>query len=368
MGKTQPTRQHLAAMLGLAILCSAGCGHDTWNEQPIGAGISRTSGKGPVSVTLSVAPAKVEFKQRVQLLVEIIAEKGITVLESEYESGLGEGDRGFEYRVVRTDFQAAQPTDDGKLRWTYRFELEFFLPGEYELPGAEVSFVGLSTVDGDQGEESAAAVPADAQTVETDPLTIVVRPPEGLGLSEAELRTLIRLDPVELPGVWSRWWWLLPVLVILFVIFAILLVRRVRQSQPDVIVRIPPYEWARRQIATLVGEDLIAKGRVQEFYYRISGILRGYIERRFGVCAPEMTSEEFLASAASDHRFGGDMTAELDRFLGACDLVKYARREPGPQESDSVLKAAADFVERTHEQVSQTDGAGVLTRAELRAG
>ncbi len=364
----QSTAQHLAAMLGLAILCTAGCGHDTWDEQPIGAGISRTAGKGPVSVTLSAAPAELEFKQRTQLLVEIIAEEGIKVLESDYESSLGEGDRRFEYRVVRMDLEAAKPTDDGKLRWTYRFELEFFLPGEYELPGAEVSFVGLSTVDGDQGEGTAAAVPADVQTVETDPLTVVVHPPEGFSLSEAELQTLIRLDPVELPGVWSRWWWLLPGLASLFVILAVLLVRRIRRSQPDVVVRIPPYEWARRQIAMLVGEDLIAKGRVQEFYYRISGILRGYIERRFSVCAPEMTTEEFLASAAGDHRFGRDMTAELDRFLGACDLVKYARREPGSQESDSVLKAAADFVERTREQVSQTDGAGVLTGVELRAG
>lgn len=368
MGKTQPTRQHLAAVLGLAILCTAGCGHDTWDEQPIGTGISRTAGKGPVWVTLSATPAKLEFKQRVQLLVEIIAEKGITVLESEYESSLGEGDRRFEYRVVRTDLRAAQPTDDGKLRWTYRFDLEFFLPGEYELPGAEISFVGPSMVDGDRVEESAAAAPAEVQRVETEPLTIVVRPPEGVALSEAELRTLIRLDPVELPGVWSRWWWLSPVVVILVVIVAVLLARRARRSQPDLVVRIPPYEWARRQIATLIGEDLIAKGRVQEFYYRISGILRGYIERRFSLSAPEMTTEEFLASAASDDRFGGDVTAELDRFLGACDLVKYARHEPGPQESDSVLKAANDFVERTRQQVSKAEEQRVLTRVELRAG
>ncbi len=368
MGKTQPTLQHLAVVLGLAILCSAGCGRDTGDEQPIGAGISRTAEKGPVSVTLSATPAKLDFKQRAQLQVEIIAEKGITVLESEYESSLGEGDRRFEYRVVRTDFKAAQPIDDGKLRWIYRFDLEFFLPGEFELPGAEISFVAPSIVDGDQAEEAAAAAPTDVHTVETEPLTVVVRPPEGVALSEAELQTLIRLDPVELPGVWSRWWWLSPVPVILVVIVAVLLARRVRRSQPDVVVRIPPYEWARRQIATLVGEDLIAKGRVQEFYYRISGIVRGYIERRFSLSAPEMTTEEFLASAAGDNRFGRDMTTELDRFLGACDLVKYARHEPGPQESESVLQAAADFVERTREQVSQTDGPGVLTPAELRAG
>jgi len=115
----------------------------------------------------------------------------------------------------------------------------------------------------------------------------------------------------------------------------------------------------------LIGENLIATGRVQEFYYRISDVVRGYVERRFGVSAPEMTTEEFLATAASDGRFGERNTAELNQFLNACDLVKYARRIPGPDEADAVLRAAGGFVERTRESLYRTDGEGTPGRPEM---
>jgi hypothetical protein len=319
-------------------------------------------------VTLTAAPATVAFERHARLQIDVVADKGVTVLESEYDKALTEGDRRFEYRVVRAEKELARPTKGGRLRWTWRFEIEFFLPGDYELPPATVSFVDLSAADGGPGDESSATGPADVQTVETEPLVIVVLPPEGTVLSEAELRNIPRLDPVELPAVWSAWWWLTPVVAVTAVIIVVVLLRRLRGSSPDVVVRIPPHEWARRQLATLVAKDLIARGLVQEYYYRISGIVRGYIERRFGVSAPEMTTEEFLASAAGDRRFGSDMTDELNRFLSACDLVKYARHEPGREELDTVLRAAGDFVERTRERTSPAVDSRSLTGAELRAG
>ncbi len=336
----------LTAGLALGLLYAAGCGRDTGDQTVSDGGLTRTASRGPVSVTLSAAPATLDFEQHAKLQLEVIAEKGVTVLDSEYERTLAEGDRRFEYRVVRSDKQLAKPTEDGRLRWAYEFEIEFFLPGNYQLPPAVVSFVDLSAGDDGRFDASAVSAPAEVQTVETKPLALVVRPPPRPELSEAELKNITRLDPVELPAVWSRWWWLVPVLIILVVIAVVLLARRLRRSHPEVAVQMPPHEWARQQIAALVAEDLLARGRVQEFHYRISGIVRGYIERRFDVCAPEMTTEEFLALAAGDNRFAGGMTEELNRFLSTWDLVKYARHEPGTEQSHTVLRAAGEFVER----------------------
>jgi hypothetical protein len=117
-----------------------------------------------------------------------------------------------------------------------------------------------------------------------------------------------------------------------------------------------------------VADDLVQKGRVREFYYRVSGIVRGYIERRFDIRAPEMTTEEFLASAASDRRFRTVVTEQLDCFLRACDLVKYACREPRSEESDTVLRTAGGFVERTRERGSPADEPQAVGKTELRAG
>lgn len=81
-----------------------------------------------------------------------------------------------------------------------------------------------------------------------------------------------------------------------------------------------------------------------------SAIVRGYIERRFGVSAPDMTTEEFLATAGGDARFEAEHTASLNAFLTSCDLVKYARHEPTSLEADQAVKTAIAFVEQTRKR------------------
>jgi hypothetical protein len=270
--------------------------------------------------------------------------------------------------VVRTDEDLGTPTVDGKVRREYGFELEFFLPGECDLPGAQVSFLASTSADDFMEEVSAFDARLGVQTVETEQLTLVVRPPPGQPPTQAELRSITRLAPIALPTVWSARWWTAPLLTLIVVLVTVLLLRRLRRPGPGVDLRAAPDEWARQRIAALVADDLVQKGRVREFYYRISGIVRGYIERRFDIRAPEMTTEEFLASAASDRRFRTVVTEQLDCFLSACDLVKYACRKPVSEESDTVLRTAGDFVERTRERKCSTDEQRAVTSAKVRAG
>jgi len=332
-----------------------GCGtgsKDQPRDKGGDVGITRTATEGPVALTLTVRPAEPVFDERAEVVVEVIADKGVTVELGDYERSDSLAEHQFEFRVTPVDRKAAAPTGDGKLMWTYRYAVEFFLPGSYEFPPAVVSFV-------DSREVPDSATPVQAHELKTDPLTIVARDTNAKPLTPEELKTITALPPVELREPWSRWWWAVPPLLAALSTLIAALVRRSRRQQ-QVVTPIPAHEWAQRQIATLVAEDLVRKGRVQEFYYRISDIVRGYVERRFGVSAPEMTTEEFLATAASDGRFGERNTAELNGFLSACDLVKYARQLPGADDADAVLRAAGGFVERTRESLYRTDGDGSL--------
>ncbi len=317
---------------------------------------------------MTATPSTLEFEQHVRLTLKIVAEEGVTILDNDYESLLSRGDRRYEYRVARAGADILTRTVDGGLHREHGLELEFFLPGEHDLPGARVSFLASSSADDSVEEVSAPDAPVGVQTVETEPLTLVVRPPPGPPPSQAELRSITRLDPIELPTVWSARWWTAPLLTLIVVLATVLLLRCLRRPRPGVDLRAAPHEWARQQIAALVADELVQKGRVQEFYYRISGIVRGYIERRFGICAPEMTTEEFLASAAGDRRFHTGVAEQLDCFLSACDLVKYACRKPRSEESDTVLRTAGDFVEQTRERKWSTDEQRAETSVQLRAG
>ena len=119
-----------------------------------------------------------------------------------------------------------------------------------------------------------------------------------------------------------------------------------KRRQPKVPV-LPPHEVAQRELAHLEGLGLIAAGRVQEYYFRLTGILRRYVEQRFGIMAPERTTEEFLREARESRAIGDEHKAMLRDFLSAADLVKFARFDPGAAEAATAWQTAERFVKTT---------------------
>ena len=188
-------------------------------------------------------------------------------------------------------------------------------------------------------------------------LSIVVHEPADPRLPPEEMMKVTTLSPVELPVDWLAWWWVVPIAIV-FIMVIILLLRRRQSARASITIVVPAHVWARRELAALAAEGLIERGEIQPFHYRISYIVRGYIERRFRVAAPEMTTEEFLATTAGDGRFGADVSNELQQFLDACDMVKYARFEPGPDEPNRLMQSAIDFVDRTRERPATPDVSG----------
>jgi hypothetical protein len=87
--------------------------------------------------------------------------------------------------------------------------------------------------------------------------------------------------------------------------------------------------------------------QVLVFIVAISDVLRCYVEGRFELHAPARTTEEFLLEAASADSGLADRTDALEQFLTQCDLVKYARHRPSPDEALVMLNSAGTFVEET---------------------
>ncbi len=93
---------------------------------------------------------------------------------------------------------------------------------------------------------------------------------------------------------------------------------------------------------------------VEEFYTRLSDIVRHYIEDRFGLRAPEQTTEEFLATATLPAQH---MTL-LGAFLQEADLVKFARHRPGKEDMERAFVAAETFIRRSDLPVGTPAGGG----------
>lgn len=107
---------------------------------------------------------------------------------------------------------------------------------------------------------------------------------------------------------------------------------------------------ALQKIRELERQDLPSRGLVKEFFIEISLIIRHYLEDRFLLRAPEMTTEEFLLHLKETDMLNLDQKKALKGFLLACDKVKFAKYEPTDIEIQDVLRGAKQLIEETRPQ------------------
>jgi len=128
---------------------------------------------------------------------------------------------------------------------------------------------------------------------------------------------------------------------------AIAFARRTRPAPPSVPVA-PPHQRALDALRELSARGLPERGEVETYFVELSEILRHYLEERFGLRAPEQTTEEFLAAVS--HTDAGRRAIQaahrdlLRDFLTRADLVKFARDMPGADECSVAGDGAERFV------------------------
>jgi hypothetical protein len=112
-------------------------------------------------------------------------------------------------------------------------------------------------------------------------------------------------------------------------------------------VALPPHVKAQRALARLRTAPRATSAQVEAFYVDVSDVLRTYLEERFGLRAPERTTEEFLHDLEVGDQLAREHRAELERFLSQCDLVKFAGAVPGEPEHLATFALAEAFVHTT---------------------
>ncbi|WP_218673742.1 hypothetical protein, partial [Candidatus Entotheonella palauensis] len=122
--------------------------------------------------------------------------------------------------------------------------------------------------------------------------------------------------------------------------------QRAKQPAPPPPPR-PAHELALEALQRLQGDNLMDHHAIEPFYVRLSSILRQYIEWRFQLRAPEQTTEEFLADALASGGLIATHRDLLSSFLHQCDLVKFARHQPGHSDMQNAFDSAKVFIEQT---------------------
>jgi hypothetical protein len=98
--------------------------------------------------------------------------------------------------------------------------------------------------------------------------------------------------------------------------------------------------------------EIIAQPK--SFCILVSDTIRVYLEERFDFRAPEQTTEEFLRELGETNLLSAEQKESLGKFLENCDLVKFAKYEPGENELRELHSAALQLVEETTPQIETT--------------
>lgn len=106
---------------------------------------------------------------------------------------------------------------------------------------------------------------------------------------------------------------------------------------------------AREALTDLKNRGLIEQGRVKEFYVELSDIMRRYLQGRYGLSCLDMTTSEIIRELKVFPLAPTDF-GSLRSLLQDCDLVKFAKFVPAPEESAGHLSAAFGFVDHTTPQ------------------
>jgi hypothetical protein len=240
--------------------------------------------------------------------------------------------------LVRTRATDDTTLEDGHILTTIRHTISSLEPGTYDLVTN-----ALRCVRSD-GTVLEAALPRDTLMVRS------VLQDENESLRENK-------GLATWPGAIPRW--LMVLLAALLLIGTALFAIRRALTRPRTILHHPPppppHETALRALRALRAEGWIEQGHVEPFYVQLSGIVRRYLEDRFGLHAPERTTEEFIRDATTSGHLVQAHQALTIEFLEQSDLVKFARHRPGTGEMEAAYAAAERLVRETMGEAGDTD-------------
>lgn len=169
----------------------------------------------------------------------------------------------------------------------------------------------------------------------------------GAGMAATSPPVVLKAErqrPVEIPDPWR--WVLLGVGLAGCVGAGVAAAAWWRRRGAPQVPALPPPDPATVARARILGARA-GMGDARWYVGEVSDAVRGYLEGRFGLRAPEQTTEEFLAGLAGKELPGMGDAAGLGEFLGWCDLVKFAGWKPGGSELEELEQSALGMVERT---------------------
>ena len=128
-----------------------------------------------------------------------------------------------------------------------------------------------------------------------------------------------------------------------------LIVRASKRKAEALKPKDPAYIVALRELDKYRSDKYWAPDKQKAFYSGITDALKFYMDERFGVDAPEMTTAELFDALKSDKDITPEMYSSLKELFERADFVKFAKHIASEQENAAALPLAVRFVTTTYQ-------------------
>ena len=282
---------------------------------------------GKVSLEARVDRSKITIGDLIKYSIIVSRDEKANVEMPELGANLG----AFEIR----DYNDWEPEKrNGEIVQRREYTISTYDIGDYEIPPVTVRY---SAVNDTTWHEL---------TTEKIKITVESMKPSQAG----DIRDV--KPPLEIPKDWMRLIRFAGAGVILVLIGILIWWYIKRRKEGKSLIprrekpKLPPHEIALQELEQLLQEQLLEKGEIKQFYIRISEIIRRYIEGRFFIVAIEMTTGQ-LIDTMKESEIEPEQIRWIEDFLMECDLVKFAKYLPTPDENQHVIDQAFEIINRT---------------------
>lgn len=223
---------------------------------------------------------------------------------------------------------------DGKMRRDFNLRVAAYEPGAVEIPSVELTYFGQ---DGTVKSVRTQAVPITiASLLANEPEPKLKENADSVHVVQRDYLLAYIAGGIAAAGLGA--------------LLALLIRRRLRNRKPAA----PPppprpaHEVAMEKLDKL-GALLAEGGDLRPFYFQLSETIREYLGGRFGFDSLEMTTEELVATMrrVSLGNAWGVLESEIEGWLSACDLVKFAKISPSAEQARGALETAIRMVAAT---------------------
>lgn len=137
-----------------------------------------------------------------------------------------------------------------------------------------------------------------------------------------------------------------------------LIMRASKRKQEALKPKDPAYIVALRELDKYRSDKFWAPEKQKAFYSGITDALKFYIDDRFGVDAPEMTTAELFDALKSDKDISPEMFNSLKELFERADFVKFAKHVVSDEENAKALPLAVSFVTTTYQADIEKETSG----------